>query len=619
MGSDVLFQAIIYLTAAVVCVPVAQRLGMGSILGYLIAGILIGPYVLGFVGDEGRDIMQAAQFGVVMMLFLVGLEMNPSAFWGMRRSVLGMGSLQVAGTTFLLTLAGMATGLSWNSALAIGLTLSMSSTAIILQTFKERGLLSSPAATSGFAVSLFQDIAFIPILAFLPLLGTSGDDQTLGGGWTDTLLVVASVGGVVVAGRFLVGPVLRYVARVRIRELFIGTALLLIIAIAWLMEQVGLSPALGTFVAGVVLANSEFKHELESDIDPFKGLLLGLFFMAVGASINIGLLRDQPLLIAALVVTVMAVKGLVLIAIARLFGFAIDQRWMFTLAVAQVGEFGFVLFAYLSQIGLLEPALIDVMMAVTTSTMVLAPVGLLLYFRFVHPHLAEAPPPDTNADAIDEQHSVIIAGFGHFGSTVGRFLRAHGVKATILDHDADRVDMLRKLGFTVFYGDATRHDLLEAAGAAEARILIVAFDDTALNHRIVETVRKHYPNLTPYVRTRNRFTAYELLDAGVTKVYRETLHTSVRLAADVLTALGHRAYTVTRSAQNFIRYDEAALGELGKLRGDVSSYITSSRRHIEIQEQLLQDDRRFLLNSEDHAWDSEPMVRNTNTPPKPST
>lgn len=613
MSGDILFQAIVYLTAALVCVPVAQRLGLGSILGYLIAGVLIGPYVLGFVGDEGRDIMQAAQFGVVMMLFLVGLEMNPSAFWGMRRSVLGMGSLQVAGTSLLLMAAGMALGLPWTSALAIGLTLSMSSTAIILQSFAERGMLASPAAKAGFAVSLFQDIAFIPILAFLPLLGT-GVVESDGGGWQDTVLILVSVVGVIAAGRFLVGPVLRYVARARIRELFIGTALLLIIAIAWVMEQVGLSPALGTFMAGVVLANSEFKHELESDIDPFKGLLLGLFFMAVGASINMDILIGQPGLIAGLVIGVMALKAAVLYAIARGFGFAADQRWMLTLSVAQVGEFGFVLFAYLSQIGLLEPALIDILMAVTTCTMVLAPVFLLMFFRFIHPRLGGDAVPEGEPDAIDQNHPVIIAGFGHFGSTVGRFLRANGVNATILDHDADRVDMLRKMGFTVFYGDATRQDLLASAGAADARILIVAFDDTALNHRIVETVHKHFPNLTPYVRTRNRFTAYELMDAGVNHLYRETLETSVKLGSDVLTALGHRAYTVTRSARNFLKYDEAAMADLAKQRGDQGAYVASARRQIEIQEQLLQDDRRFLMSSEDHAWDSEPMVRNANKP-----
>lgn len=617
MGSDFLFQAMVYLTAAVVCVPLAQRLKLGSILGYLIAGVLIGPYMLGFVGDEGRDIMQAAQFGVVMMLFLVGLELNPSLFWRMRDAVLGMGSIQVIGTSLLLMAGGMAMGLEWRSALAVGLTLSMSSTAIILQSFKERGLMASRAATSGFAVSLFQDIAFIPILALLPLLGSSAlASESSGDGWTGSLLILASVVGVILTGKFIVGPVLRYVARVRIRELFIGTALLLIIAIAWVMEQAGLSPALGTFMAGVVLANSEFKHELESDIDPFKGLLLGLFFMAVGASIDFGIVLADPLFILALTLGVMAIKALVLFSIARLWKFQVDQTWMLMLSVAQVGEFGFVLFAYLTQIALLPSTLVDTLMAVTALSMVAAPIFLLGYFTFIHPRFQSAPSDDSPADDIDERHRVIIAGFGHFGSTVGRFLRANRVDATILDNDADRVDMLRTLGFKVFYGDATRHDLLESAGAAEADILIVSFDDTELNHRIVDVAKKHFPQLKLFVRTKNRFTAYELMDQGVSRLYRESLHTSVKLATDVLTELGHRAYTVTRAAQNFIRYDETDLVMLSKQRGDKKGYMASARRQIEIQEDLLRKDRDILLTSEDHAWDSEPMVRNASkTPP----
>jgi CPA2 family monovalent cation:H+ antiporter-2 len=617
MSSDILFQAIVYLTAAIIFVPIAQRFGLGSILGYLLAGVAIGPYVLGIVGDEGRDIMQAAQFGVVMMLFLVGLELNPSTFWRMRHSVLGMGSIQVAGTTLLLTGAGMAVGLDWRASLAIGLTLSMSSTAIILQSFNERGLMGSTAARSGFSVSLFQDIAFIPILALLPLLGTAAlANSESGDGWTGSVMIVGSVLGVVLCGKFLVGPVLRYVARTRIRELFIGTALLLIIAIAWVMEQAGLSPALGTFMAGVVLANSEFKHELESDIDPFKGLLLGLFFMAVGASIDFGIITADPMRILGITAAVISIKAIVLFAIARIWGFAIDQQWMFVLSVAQVGEFGFVLFAYLSQIGLLPPSLIDLMMAVTTLSMVAAPLFLLGYFSLIHPRFRREPKQEKEADTIDERHSVIIAGFGHFGSTIGRFLRANHVNATILDNDVDRVDMLRKLGFKVFYGDATRHDLLEAAGAASAHIMIVAFDDTELNHRLVKTVKKYYPNLELYVRTQNRFTAYELMDEGLNHIYRETLHTSVKLGSDVLTALGQRAYTVSRSAQNFIKYDESAMVDLAKERGDQKTYLASAKRQIEIQEQLLSDDRNFLMSSDDHAWDSEPMVRNASkTPP----
>lgn len=473
--------------------------------------------------------------------------------------------------------------------------------------------MGSRAATSGFAVSLFQDIAFIPILALLPLLGSSAMAETSqGDGWASSLLILASVAGVILTGKFIVGPVLRYVARVRIRELFIGTALLLIIAIAWVMEQAGLSPALGTFMAGVVLANSEFKHELESDIDPFKGLLLGLFFMAVGASIDFSIVFGDPVFIVLLTLAVIAIKAVVLLVIARMWRFQADQTWMLMLSVAQVGEFGFVLFAYLSQIALLPTTLVDTLMAVTALSMVAAPIFLLGYFTFIHPRFQSDAAPSREADEIDDKQRVIIAGFGHFGSTVGRFLRANRVDATILDNDADRVDMLRTLGFKVFYGDATRHDLLDSAGAAEADILIVAFDDTDLNHRIVDVARKQFPQLKLFVRTKNRFTAYELMDLGVDRFYRESLHTSVKLATDVLTELGHRAYTVTRAAQNFIKYDESDLALLAAKRADKKGYMASARQQIEIQEELLRKDRDILLTSEDHAWDSEPMVRNAN-------
>lgn len=615
--SDFFFQAAVYLAAAVVCVPVATRLGLGSVLGYLIAGVAIGPFLLGFIGEEGGDIMHFAEFGVVMMLFLVGLELEPAAFWRMRRTILGVGASQMGLTAVACGAVAMALGLSWQAALAVGAALAMSSTAIALQSLKEKGQLDSAAGRQSFAVLLFQDVAVIPILALLPLLAAApavADDH--GGsalshlpGWAQTLAVLGAVAAVVAAGRFVIVPLLRVVARTRLRELFTASALLIVVSIALLMQAVGLSPALGAFLAGVVLATSEFKHELESDLDPFKGLLLGLFFMAVGASIDFGLVAASPGWIAALTVGVVAVKAAVLFGIGRASGLSLDQNLTFALGLSQVGEFAFVLASFIAQLGLLDAAWTGTLLAVTALSMASTPIVMLLNDRVLLPRVGTRQAPAREADAIETRHRVIIAGFSHFGSTVGRFLRANGVEATILDNDSDRVDLLRRMGFKVYYGDATRHDLLEAAGAAEAEILISAVDGLDVAHRLVETARKHFPNLTLYVRARHRTEAYELMDLGVDRVYREHLDTSLRLGVDVLRALGHRAHSAYRAGQAFRRHDEAALATLAPARHDLTRYIASIRDQIAQQEALLFADRELDPASGDQAWDSEELRR----------
>ena len=613
--SDLLLQAVVYLTAAVVCVPVAKKLGMGSVLGYLTAGIVIGPFLLGFIGEEGKDIMHFAEFGVVMMLFLVGLELEPEAFWQMRRRVLGVGTAQLLLTALACAAFGIALGVAPSPSLAIGLALAMSSTAIALQSLKEKGLMGTAAGQQSFAVLLFQDIAVIPILALLPLLaiapsvgdGHGGSGLSHQPGWVQTLAVLAAVAVVIAAGRLVVVPALRVVARTRLRELFTASALLIVVATALLMQKVGLSPALGTFLAGVVLATSEFKHELESDLDPFKGLLLGLFFMGVGASIDFQLIASQPGRIALLTLGVVAIKLAVLMALGKRGGLSLDQNLVFSLGLSQVGEFAFVLFAFIAQLNLMDGAMSGTLMAVTALSMTLTPLLVLLHERVIQPRLGPTRAPAREADDVEEKHRVIIAGFSHYGSTVGRFLRANGVEATILDNDSDRVDLLRRMGFKVYYGDATRPDLMHSAGAADAHILISAVDGLAETQAVVETAKKHFPHLKVLVRARHRFDAYELMDLGVKDIYRDHLDTSIRLGVDVLRLLGHRAHTAYRAGQHFREYDEAGLSKLAPLRHDMKDYISNVRELIALQEQLLASDRVGDPGSADHSWDSEEL------------
>lgn len=601
--------AVIYLGAAVVCVPLAKRTGLGSVLGYLIAGIVIGPFLLGMVGHEAKDIMHFAEFGVVIMLFLVGLELEPTVFWRMRRQVVGLGLGQMIITASVLGGAFLLLGPTWQGGVAVGLAFAMSSTAIALQSLKEKGLMTTAAGQSSFAVLLFQDIAVIPILALLPLLAAqpagSTDVDPLPG-WQRTLLVFVAVGSTVVIGRYVVVPLLRLVARTRLRELFTASALLLVVGVAVIMESVGLSAALGTFLAGVVLANSEFKHELESDLEPFKGLLLGLFFMGVGASINFDLILSMPGRLLSLTLGTMLLKAAILFLIGRKARLGFDQNMIFSLGLGQVGEFAFVLLTFIAQVRLLDAQWIDILMAVTAMTMTLTPVFMVVLEKAILPRFGTAEQEERTADEITAHNRVIIAGFGHFGSTLGRLLRANGVEATILDNDSDQVDLLRKMGFKVYYGDATRFDLLTAAGAGEAEVLVCAIapENSAM---LVETVHKYFPQLKLMLRVRNRFDAYQAMDLGVLNIYRESLDTSVQMGVDVLKELGVRHYTAYRAGQEFIKYDKAALKDLAAKRHDLGEYITSVREQIEQQEKLLRKDLHHDPAHGDHAWNSEDL------------
>jgi len=619
-GDGFFFQALVYLTAAVVSVPIAKRLGLGSVLGYLLAGIAIGPFALGLVGEEGQDVLHFAEFGVVLMLFLIGLELEPSRVWRLRGPILGLGGLQVGVTTLVLGAIAIAFGLDWRVATAIGLSLALSSTAIVLQTLKEKNLMGTHGGQSAFAVLLFQDIAVIPILALMPLLaiGHASEGAAHGDGhsttwieglptWAATLVVLGAVVGIILAGRYLLQPIFRAIAKTRLPELFTAAALLLVIATAVLMTKVGVSPALGTFVAGVVLARSEYRHELESDIEPFKGLLLGLFFMAIGASIDFALIGGAPGMILGLTATLIVAKLLVLAVLGRAFKLSLDQNFLFSSSLAQGGEFAFVLLSFAVSSHVVGKEVAAILIAVVALSMAAAPVVMLINEKLLQPRLGCKESAETQADEIEVERPVIIAGFSNFGSITGRLLRANGVHATVLDHDSDRVDLLRKLGLEVYYGDASRPDLLHAAGADQAQLLILALDQSDKALQLVETAKKHYPHLKILARAHDRTEAYDLLDAGVDRVFRDKLDSSLKLGVDALRLLGFRAHQAHRAAQTFRRHDEKALRELAEMRHDKKLYIGTARQKIEDLEELLLADLGDRDEMQDEGWDNESL------------
>jgi len=619
-GEGFFFQAFVFLAAAVLSVPVAKRLGLGSVLGYLIAGMVIGPFGIGLVGEEGQDVLHFAEFGVVMMLFLIGLELQPTMLWRLRTSILGLGGLQVVLSAAAVAGVGAGLGLEWRSAVAVGLILALSSTAIVLQTLHEKDLAKTGGGRSAFSVLLFQDLAVIPMFAVLPLLGHGGGTHSGSAdhgttwvanlpGWTATLVVLGVVVAIILAGRFLVRPAFRFIARAHVPEIFTAAALLIVIGIALLMTRVGLSPALGTFLAGVVLATSEYRHELEGDIEPFKALLLGLFFIAVGASIDFDQVAANPRLVGGGVAALIALKFMVLFVLSRVFRMGLDQGLLFSFALAQGGEFAFVLFSFATQQRVLSPALTSPLVAVVALTMALTPLLMLINEKLVQPRFGTREREGRAPDAVEGAESVIIAGYGRFGTIIGRLLRANGVEITVLDLDSDQVEMLRKFGQTVFYGDASRVDLLRAAGAETAKVLVVAVDDPERILEIVEISRKHFPNLKVLTRAVSRTHAYELIDAGVDTVYREAFDSSIRVGIDVLRELGVPAHEAHRRGRMFRRHDEKALRELAAMRGDDAAYMLGVRQQSEELERAMRADVRDFHPEADAAWDDEPLRR----------
>ncbi|WP_291911805.1 monovalent cation:proton antiporter-2 (CPA2) family protein [Chitinophaga sp. CB10] len=610
---SLLFQSMVYLAAAILFVPLAKKMGLGAVLGYLLAGVIIGPSVTGFIGKEGEDIMHFAEFGVVMMLFLIGMELEPTLLWRLRSAILGLGGLQVLISSAAIAGLAMLLGVKLNAALAIGMIMSLSSTAIVLQTLNEKGWMSTAAGQSSFAVLLFQDIAVIPMLAIFPLLAVhavqteaahSASIRDNLPAWGQTLVVLGAVATIVIGGRYLVKPIMHIIARTRVRELFTATALLMVVAIAVLMNLVGLSSALGAFLGGVVLANSEYRHELESDIEPFKGLLLGLFFIAVGASIDFSLIREEPWIIFGLVLGLMAVKALALFCLGKIFKLSTDQNLLFSLALCDIGEFAFVLLSLSEQSRILDDKMTGMLTAVVAISMAMTPLLMLFYEKLVQPRFTINETTEREQDQIEEHNPVIIAGFGRFGSITGRFLRANGVNCTILDMDSDRVDALHNLGIKVYYGDASRYDLLAAAGAEKAKVLIVAMDDYEKTTEVVKMVKRYFPHLQMLVRAKDSQDSFELMDLGVLHIYRETVDTSLRLGVDALNMLGMRAYHNHRAARTFLRQDELSLKSLSAARDNKKEFVSALKDRIAEMEQLISADKIKTWLDEGEGWDS---------------
>ncbi|MDX1473856.1 MAG: monovalent cation:proton antiporter-2 (CPA2) family protein [Reinekea sp.] len=615
--TDFLLLATILLVSGVIAVPIATKLGLGSVLGYLIAGVAIAP-VLKLLHVDVVSIQHFAEFGVVMMLFLVGLELEPKMLWNMRHKLLGLGGLQVTGTAAAVMVVAMLMGQPWTVALAIGLVFALSSTAIVLQTLNEKGLMKSDGGQASFSVLLFQDIAVIPMLALIPLLALpelldithaaaehAAEDahgSTLSlvdglNGWQTALVTVAAVAFVLFVGSYLTRPLFRFISTAKLRELFTATALMMVIGIALLMSLVGLSPALGTFLAGVVLANSEYRHELESDINPFKGLLLGLFFITVGASINFALLFDNVGLILALTFGLMALKAGVLLVLGKVFKVNGYDRWLMAIGLAQAGEFGFVLLSFTVASAVIPTDIADKLMLVVALSMLLTPLLFILLDKVVAPKFAT---PEREVDVIDEKTDIIIIGHGRVGGIVNRMIRGLGYKTTVIDYSSSQLEMLRRFGFTVFFGDGTRPDLLHAAGIENAKMLVIAIDDREHITDLVKYISKHYPHVHIISRARDRTHVYDLWFAGCRDIVRETYDSSLRMGRSAYEALGYTREQADALVAEFNQRDrEAMLATAEVYKQDVPS--SQNPEFVEMVRKITKEWEEDLLGKSVHA------------------
>ena len=625
---DWLSVSLVYLGAAVLAVPLARLLGLGAIIGYLAAGIVIGPWGLKLV-TEPATMLHIAEFGVVLMLFLVGLELEPRRLWAMRRPIFGGGSVQLLGSAALMSGVGVAAGLAWPVALLAGLGLAMSSTAIGLGALAERNLMATASGQGVLSVALLQDMAAIPVLALVPLLAVGAAAQHAeGSAWLAAAKAFGVIAAIIFGGRLLLRPALRWIARSDTPEIFTAAALLLVVATASLMQSVGLSMALGAFLAGVLLAESEYRRALETDLEPFKGLLLGLFFIAVGMSIDFAVVLAHPGLMAAVVLGFLALKALVLWGLARRIGLPLVERPVYVILLAQGGEFGFVVFQAAQQAGVMDSQTTSFLVAAVAVSMLLTPLLLLIADRWWVPSLARqagrhrAPGP---AELSEPQAApIIIAGFGRYGQVVGRLLNASGLSATILEHDAEQVEAVRKFGSRVFYGDATRLDMLRTAGAAEARVLVLAIDDIAQSVTVAKLVKQHFPNLTIVARARNVSHYAQLRQLGVASVERETLDSALMSGRRVLELMGWQSHTARNQALRYRQHTIDLLEQMAPHIGDQQALIAvakQGRQQLEqmwAQERLQQTAQRNRQGWHAGRGDSEAASQTTSDPPDTS-
>lgn len=580
-----LVNLVILLGVAVLFVPVTKRLHLSSVTGYLAGGVLIGPWGLGWIPDS-KEILEVAEFGVVFLLFLLGLELQPRRIWELRFAIFGLGGLQMLLTGAALTAAGVGLGLPFASALLCGLVLAFSSTAVALQLAEEHGLIQTESGLNGIAVLLLQDIAVIPLLALLPLFGAeagSGFHLDL----RDAVVGLTVVIAIVFLGRPLLRPMFRIIAETHSREIFTAFSLFLVIGVALLLNVFGMSLALGAFIGGVVLAESEYRHEVEIDVEPFKGLLMGLFFIAIGMSLDFAPWLERPLQVLGLVLGLLAIKFGVMLVLAKLFRMHGHQSWLIAALLCQGGEFGFVIFGQVLRDALLPAATVHLLMVVVASSMVATPVVLGVAERMTRWRLRERRVLIEPTPAVPASNPVIIAGFGRYGQVIDRFLAANGIQSTVIDHDPAQIELLRRFGHQVLYGDATRIDLLRAAGAGQAQLLIVALDDADATTRLVDLARKQFPELPLLVRVRNRTQAYEMLERGITDFERETFPAALNTAVKALLKLGFDRKRASDAARLFHQHDEATLRKLQPVHRDHEKLITMSEQARQDLEELL--------------------------------
>ncbi|MFG6655422.1 glutathione-regulated potassium-efflux system protein KefB [Scandinavium sp. M-37] len=596
-GTDLLLAGVLFLFAAVAAVPLASRLGIGPVLGYLLAGIAIGPWGLGFISDVD-EILHFSELGVVFLMFIIGLELNPAKLWQLRRSIFGVGAAQVLLSAAVLTGLLMLTQFSWQAAVIGGIGLAMSSTAMALQLMREKGMNRNEAGQLGFSVLLFQDLAVIPALALVPLLAGTGDDHP---DWVKLGLKVLAFVGMLIGGRYLLRPVFRYIAGSGVREVFTAATLLLVLGSALFMDALGLSMALGTFLAGVLLAESEYRHELETAIEPFKGLLLGLFFISVGMALNLGILYTHLLLVLAGVIVLVAVKGAVLYGLARVYGLRRSERLLFAGVLSQGGEFAFVLFSTASSSRLFHHDQMALLLVTVTLSMMTTPLLMKIINKILSRRINGPEEEDEAPWVEDDKPQVIVVGFGRFGQVIGRLLMANKMRITVLERDISAVNLMRKYGYKVYYGDATQIELLRSAGADDAESIVITCNAPEDTMKLVELCQQHFPHLHILARARGRVEAHELLQAGVKQFSRETFSSALELGRKALITLGMHPHQAHRAQQHFRRLDMRMLRELMPVHSDTQqiSRVREARRELEeIFQREMQQERRQL-----DGWD----------------